>query len=396
MRIYRCPRCGFSQTTEEELWECPHCSSPLMVKRIDTDKMQKLVSSHFTVTEMKVEDSVFVFKIAPFTHSFNTIKEYFEKEGYYPFLRKKEDQLYLILTQKVEQGKPNVMWNIILFLATIATTIFAGYYLSLPLVLEGKMDNIWVGAVSFSAAIMFILGTHEMGHKWASHKNGVDATWPYFIPMPFIFIGTMGALIKSRSPMPNNNSMIQLGAAGPLCGFLVAIPVFLIGMKLSYVVPSIQPAEGETFLYFGQSILTQFLGQQVLQISPGYEVFLHPIAIAAWAAFLVTSVNLIPVGQLDGGHIVRAILGERLHRILSYALIGVMVVMGFPYYNPFFVWEGWLIWALVLYLIIMRARSGGAMNELEPISLNSKLLALAALVVFIITVIPIPIGIVTG
>jgi membrane-associated protease RseP (regulator of RpoE activity) len=177
---------------------------------------------------------------------------------------------------------------------------------------------------------------------------------------------------------------------------LVAIPVFLVGIKLSYVVPAVQPVEGETFLYFGQSLLTEFLGRQALQISPGYDIFLHPIAIAAWAAFLVTSVNLIPVGQLDGGHIARAILGERLHRMLSYALMGIMAVMGFPYHNPFFVWEGWLIWALVLYFIIMRARSGGAMNELEPITLNSKLLALTALIVFIITVIPIPLGIVTG
>jgi membrane-associated protease RseP (regulator of RpoE activity) len=296
----------------------------------------------------------------------------------------------------MEQGKPNIMWNIILFIATISSTIFAGYYLSLPLVMEGRMENVWAGAVSFSAAIMFILGTHELGHKYASHKNGVDATWPYFIPMPFIFIGTMGALIKSRSPMPDNNSMIQLGAAGPLCGFLVAIPVYIIGIKLSYIVPAVEPAEGETFLYFGQSIITEFLGGLVLQVPSGADVFLHPIAIAAWAALLVTSVNLIPVGQLDGGHIARALLGERLHRMLSYALIGIMVVMGFPYYNPFFVWEGWLIWALVLYFIIMRARSGGAMNELEPITINSKILALAALVVFIITVIPIPLGIVTG
>jgi membrane-associated protease RseP (regulator of RpoE activity)/DNA-directed RNA polymerase subunit RPC12/RpoP len=392
MRIYKCPRCGFSQATEGELWDCPTCGSPLLVKKIDMEKIERLVSAYFTYTDFKIEDSVIIFKIQPLVHDFDTVKKVFEKENYYPFLRKKKDQQYLILAEKVRQGPPNIMWNIVLFLATIASTLFAGYLLSQGLVADGLMNNIWVGAVGFSAAIMSILGTHELGHKYASQKNGVNATWPYFIPMPFFIIGTMGAVIKSRSPMPDNNSMVQLGASGPLCGFLVAIPVFIIGIKLSYVVLETPPVPGEGMIYFGHSLLTRFLTDALIQVPEGYGILLHPLAIAAWAALLVTSVNLIPVGQLDGGHIARAILGERLHRFVSYGLIGVMIVMGFPYYNPFFVWEGWLVWALVLYFLVMRVGSGGSMNELEPINGFSKLLALAALAVFILTVIPIPLS----
>ncbi len=395
MRVYKCPQCGFSKATEDELWECPKCRSPLLVKRIDAERIEKLVSTYFTYTDFKVEDSVIIFKIQPSSYDFETIKTAFEKERYYPFLRKKEDQQYLILVEKVEQGPPNIKWNIILFVATIASTLFAGYLLSYGLVAEGHMSNVWLGAVSFSAGIMFILGTHELGHKYASHKNGVDATWPYFIPMPFFIIGTMGAVIKSRSPMPNNNSMIQLGASGPLCGFLVAVPLFIIGIKLSYVVPETLPVIGEgAIIYFGQSLLTGFLAETLVHVPKGCVISLHPLAIAAWAALLVTSVNLIPIGQLDGGHIARAILGERLHRIVSYALIGTMAVMGFPYHNPLFVWEGWLFWALILYFVIMRAGSGGSMNELGSISRFSKLLAFSALIVFILTVIPIPLSVV--
>lgn len=375
--------------SEDELWECPKCRSPLLVKVINMEKIQTLVSTYFTFTDYTVEDSVIIFKIEPFLHDFETIKNAFEEKGYYSFLRKKKGQHYLILVEKVPQGPPNIMWNVVLFVATIASTLFAGYWLSIGPVMKGYMDNVWVGSVSFSAAIMFILGIHELGHKYASHRNGVDATWPYFIPMPLFIIGTMGAVIKSRSPMPNNNSMIQLGAAGPLCGFLAAIPLYILGIKLSYVVPA-TPAPGEGVIYFGQSILTEFLAEKVIQVPQGYDIFLHPLAIAAWAALLVTSVNLIPVGQLDGGHIARAILGEKWHRIVSYGLIGGMAVMGFPWYNPFFVWEGWLFWAFILYFLIMRAGSGGSMNELEPVSSGSKLLALVALAVFILTVIPIP------
>jgi membrane-associated protease RseP (regulator of RpoE activity)/DNA-directed RNA polymerase subunit RPC12/RpoP len=395
MRIYKCPQCGFSQATEEELWECPKCRSPLLFKGINMEKIEKLVSTYFTYTEYKVEDSVIIFKVQPFVHDFETVRNAFESQGYYPFLRKKQDQHFLILAERVKQGSPNIMWNVLLLVATIASTLFAGYSLSLSMVEEGLMTNVWAGAVSFSAAIMFILGTHEMGHKYASYRNGVDATWPYFIPMPFFIIGTMGAVIKSRSPMPNSNSMIQLGASGPLCGFLVAVPLFILGLKLSYVVPHLEPAaEQGMMVYFGQSLLTGFLGDLLLKVPEGHGLMLHPVGIAAWAALLVTSVNLIPIGQLDGGHIARALLGEKVHRIVSHVLIGVMVVMGFPYYNPLFVWEGWFVWALLLYFVIMRAGSGGAMNELQPISGFNKVLALAALTVFVLTVIPIPLQII--
>lgn len=392
MRIYKCPQCGFTKATEDELWECPRCRSPLLVKKINVEKVQQLVSTYFTYTDFKVEDSVIIFKVEPSVYDFDTIKAAFEKERYYPFLRKKKEQQYLILVEKVEQGPPNIMWNIVLFAATVASTLFAGYILSFSLAAEGLMSNVWIGAVSFSAAIMFILGTHEMGHKYASFRNGVDATWPYFIPMPFFIIGTMGALIKSRSPMPNNNSMVQLGASGPLCGFLVAVPLYILGLKLSYIVPA--PPVEEGFIIFGQSLLTGLLSETLISVPEGSSVLLHPVGIAAWAALLVTSVNLIPVGQLDGGHIARAILGERIHRIVSYGLIGGMAVLGFPYYNPFFVWEGWFVWAILLYFVIMRAGSGGSMNELEPISGFSKVLAIAALTVFVLTVIPIPLSLV--
>lgn len=395
MRIYRCPQCGFTQATEEELWECPRCSSPLLVKIIDIEKIKKLVSTYFTYTEFNIEDSVLIFKIGPSAYDFETVKNAFEKEGYYIFLRKKKDQHFLILVEKVKQGPPNIMWNVLLFLATIASTLYAGYLLAYSPAAKGLMGNVWLGAVSFSAGIMFILGMHELGHKYASHRNGVDATWPYFIPMPFFIIGTMGAVIKSRSPMPNRNAMVQLGAAGPLCGFLVAIPLFIIGIKLSYVIPTTEPVPGGAIIYFGESVLTQFLTTILVSVPEGYDLYLHPLAIAAWAALLVTSVNLIPVGQLDGGHIARAILGERLHRIVSHALVALMVAMGVPSrYNPFFVWEGWLMWAVILYFLVMRVGSGGSMNELEPVSGVSKLLAVTALVVFVLTLIPIPMKII--
>ena len=264
------------------------------------------------------------------------------------------------------------------------------------------------GGVAFAATLMTILVCHEMGHYVLARRHGLDVSLPYFIPLPpMVSLGTLGAVIKMRAPIRDRNQLIDVGAGGPIAGLVVAIPLLIVGLSLSPVGP-IEPGgsqEGNSILY-GTLKLIMF-GRWLP--ADGVDVQLHPMAFAAWVGLLITMINLIPIGQLDGGHVMRAGLGdrhERLSAILHRALLGVALIAGGYLFMlaradgagsgaalGFAAWGAtpWLVWAIAL--AVMRNLAGGEYHPPvtgPPLTPGRRRLATVMIVVFVLLFAPVP------
>lgn len=240
-------------------------------------------------------------------------------------------------------------------------------------------DAIFKG-LPFSASLLSILLTHEMGHFLASRKHGIAATLPYFIPGPPFppLPGTFGAFIKMKSPVLDRKALIDVGAAGPLAGFVVSVFVTIAGLWFSKVLP----VQGVHTEQLGSSIVFEILTYITIgHIPDGYDVYLNPIAYAGWIGFFVTSINLLPIGQLDGGHILYAVLG-RWHRLISVGFVAVLLVFGI------FVYEGWLVWAVLI--TIIGIKHPPVIDDFTHLNPVRKLIGWITLLVFILTFIPAP------
>lgn len=259
--------------------------------------------------------------------------------------------------------------HIFLFAVTLYTTTAAGAHLSDD---PGHLAS----GLPFSLPLMTILLCHEFGHFFLARRNRVDASLPYFIPGP-TEIGTFGAIIRMRSPVPTRNALVEIGAAGPLAGFIVSIPFLVYGIAASQVIPI---PEGGAVI-FGDSLLLKMLTRVIWGSLPrGTDLLLHPVALAGWLGMFVTAMNLIPIGQLDGGHIVYALYPRRFSRIATAGLAG-LVVLGIAF------WPGWLVWAVLL-LVIGRGHPPVMLDE--PLSPSHRLLGHVAMIVFILSFIPAP------
>ena len=267
--------------------------------------------------------------------------------------------------------------NIVLFILTFLSTLTVGaLYEGVNLV--NNPFQIYKG-LPFSVTLLAILLAHELSHYLSSRRHRVDATLPYFIPAPTIF-GTFGAFIKMKSPIATRNALMDIGASGPIAGFVLSVFASVIGLLFSTAAPVSSATGG---LIFRNSLLFAGLSRLIVGPMPAnYDVVLNPIAFAGWIGFFVTSLNLIPVGQLDGGHIAYALLGER-HTSLSKVLIGVLVILGF------FTWEGWMVWAVLL--LILGFRHPPIMYSAIPLDPKRKLIGWVALVIFVLTFIPVPV-----
>ncbi|MBA2485159.1 MAG: site-2 protease family protein [Nitrospira sp.] len=228
----------------------------------------------------------------------------------------------------------------LLFLATIGTVLWAGAYQANtnPLVgpwnfLMADPTALWKG-IPFAATLLGILVTHELGHYVLSRIHGVPASLPLFIPGLPHFVGTFGAIIRMRAPMTDRRALFDIGVAGPIAGFVVAVIALVVGLRLSTVVP-IQSGYG---LHLGEPLLLQFLSWLVIgPLSATADVVLHPIGFAAWFGLFITSLNLLPIGQLDGGHVAYALWGPR-QRSVAVALVPILMLFGW------LGWKGWFLW----------------------------------------------------
>jgi membrane-associated protease RseP (regulator of RpoE activity) len=277
--------------------------------------------------------------------------------------------------------------HILFFLATLATTTFYG-------AMHHQVDLLtepwkFYQGFPFSLTLLAILGTHEFGHYWMARHHGVPVTLPYFIPAPSL-IGTFGAFIRIKGTVPNRGALFDIGVAGPLAGFVVAVPAIIVGLALSEVKPAVTSAG----IGLGSSLLFNGLVQVFLGVTPqAYDVILHPIAFAGWIGFLVTAFNLIPASQLDGGHIVYSLFG-RWHRPVTVLCVLALLPMGWY-------WPGWWLWAFVIFWFSgpqVAWRQGWRfafahpplLDEAQPLSRTQKWVAAAALAIFVMTFPPVP------
>lgn len=321
---------------------------------------------------------------------FDSLRKSLSSKGYIPILRYEHGEHIIYITKKLKRKEKPIWINILLLVTTIITTIITGSLLSLNHLdiwsIQDKMDifkfeNLLNGAIFFSLPLMSILVVHEMGHYFISKKHGISTSLPYFIPVPPVLgfnIGTFGALISSRDPMPNKKALFDVGIAGPLAGFLVAIPVTMIGIATANIVP-VLPFENlpEGQIVFGSSFLIDILTKIMINLPEGYTTELNPILFAGWVGLLITSINLLPAGQLDGGHIFRAVLGNK-QKYAGWIAIFIMIL------------TGWWFFALII-LFLMGTMHPPPLNDETEIDYKRKLLFIFAIVILILCFIPTPI-----
>ena len=248
--------------------------------------------------------------------------------------------------------------------------------------------GLWRG-LSYSITVLTILGVHELGHYWACRHYRVDASLPYFLPAP-VLIGTLGAFIRMRQPIATKRMLFDIGVAGPLAGFAVAVPAVFVGVGLSEVAPAADPADAADgpSLTLGMPLLFQFAVRTIWGAVPaGYSFDLHPVGFAAWVGLLATALNLFPIGQLDGGHISYAIFGGR-STIVTVAAAAALFALAF--HSP-----SWIVWAvlMVVMLVAFGPRHPRTLDHDVPIDRTRLLVAACALVIFAVCFTPAPIRI---
>lgn len=259
--------------------------------------------------------------------------------------------------------------HVLLFLLTIGSTFLVGLG-------NGIADAIW-----YSGGLMTILLFHEMGHYLTARRYRIDASLPYFIPLPLPPFGTMGAVIKMGGTIPNRRALFDVGAAGPFAGLVVILPAILAGLSMSQVVRLDELDVGSISL--GDSLLFRLLAYLVFgPLADGQDILLHPLAFAGWVGLLITAINLLPVGQLDGGHILYALFhkhSRQVARIVYAFFVGICL----------FFYFGWFL--LLILLAIFRNHPPTA-NDTLPLDPGRRFLGLLALVLFVLALTPVPFG----
>ena len=340
-----------------------------------------------------------------------------------PLFREEEGRHAVILVPGVVNPSPsNPRMNLILFLLTLLSMFIAGtiYAYDGPIptdtieLIRTLVSNLDIG-VSFGLSLLAILLAHEFGHYLACRYHKTAVTLPYFIPFPLSPFGTLGAFIRLKEPPKNKRILLDIGIAGPLAGLAVTIPVLLWGLHLSPIqeIPLFIPEdvglslEGNSILYllakfvvkgewlpmprtYGGVAPALYWLRYVFTGLPtplgGSDVFLHPVAWAGWAGLLVTALNLIPAGQLDGGHVLYVLLGKRTRDLLP-VIVVVLGLLGLA-------WMGWWLWVVLIY--VFGRVHAEPLDQITPLDNRRIALALLGLVVFILVFIPVPLRAVFG
>ena len=355
-----------------------------------------------------------------------------------PLFRIEDGRQTILLMRGTLHPQPGRVWvNLLLFALTVVSVLFAGTMYSytgpLPDDALGQVwtlvSHLWVGW-PFAVSLLGILLAHEFGHYFVGRARGTAVSLPYFIPVPLPPLGTMGAFIQLKSLPKNKRSLFDLAIAGPLAGLVVAIPVLLLGLALSpvettentfytktvntpdlcqnsanigdtYSCPDDNLLEGNSLLYLGLKYLLKgkllpspvnydvvplaYWVRYLLTGHPipvgGQDVMLHPVAWAGWAGLLVTFLNLIPAGQLDGGHVLYAIFGKRVRKVFPFILVTTLVLG--------FFWSGWWMWSFLLFFLVGRTHAE-PLDQITQLDSKRKLLAVVILVVFLLVLTPVP------
>jgi len=342
----------------------------------------------------------------PSDQAFTHIYKSFIALGYTPMLTQRDGKEIVVAQHGiVEATRSDPRINAVLLGLTIISTIVAGTLLyaetsALGRQLLGRAGDplqamlivlrtpqLWLIGLPYAAALLSILGVHEMGHYVAARRHKADVTLPYFIPMP-IGLGTMGAVIRLKSPIKNRRQLFDIGVAGPLAGLAVAVPLLIIGLATSPVVyigrPLAGGQEGNSILYLLLKLITKG------QILPGggYDVSINAIAFAGWFGLIVTMINLLPIGQLDGGHIIFSLFGRKQWQIAIVAQ--VLLLLGGLYlaFTTRELLNVWLLWAVLAQ--VFGLRHPPPLDDLTPLDRKRRFIGYATIVIFFLILTPLP------
>ncbi len=347
--------------------------------------------------------------------AYDDLTQWLQPYGLMPLFRKEDGQHVIYLTQDSYKTRPSNPWvNLVLFLLTVFSVMFAGvmYTYDGPLpedpggMVLTLLRNLHTG-IPFAASLLGILLAHEFGHYLAGRYHGAHVTLPYFLPLPISPFGTMGAFINMKKPPKNKRILLDIGIAGPLAGLVVALPVLLYGLSLSRVdTISVPPGsafqlEGNSILYllakyavFGEWLpapadygglspilywLRYFFTSQPLPIG-GMDVMIHPVAWAGWAGLLVTALNLVPAGQLDGGHLVYVLLGQRSKKLWPFIMVS-LALLGLA-------WSGWWLWAVLLFFL--GRFYAEPLDQITGLDKRRKWIAVLGVIIFFLVFTPVP------
>jgi len=347
----------------------------------DFEKITTIVSAEFQVEEALIEHNIPTYYLRQqqeTKQAFLRLLKNLKAISLIAFLRRNHGRTVLKIVPKPPVKPSNILINWILFFATIVTTFVTGYMLSLGLVEKGAMSNPFVGGATFMIAIIAVLGMHEMGHKLTANKKGIDATPPYFIPGPPPFggilgIGTFGAVIMQKSLPPNKDALFDVGASGPIVGFILAVIVSIVGLLLS----PIYPVPPEPMGFLPAPLIFELFAKFVVKLPSNHYILLHPVAFAGWVGMVITMLNLLPAAMLDGGHVARSLVGEKARSILTFLSILLLIVEDF--------------WPMAIFvLFISMYRHPGPLDDVSSLSTNRKLLTVVLVAIFVLSSFPLP------
>ncbi|MBU4265910.1 MAG: site-2 protease family protein [Candidatus Altiarchaeales archaeon] len=390
----KCPTCGFKELKKVEddytiVDVCPKCYASkqrlsgiyeaISIYPEVLDDLKGIIEQKANIKEIKISEGTILFRIDESQYRkeyFPYFRNEFKKHKYVPFVRQSEEkeEINIIAAKgKEETKKQSIGKNIILLIAVLITTTWAGYILA-----EGDLLNGFL----FALSLFFIVGTHELGHMAAARYHGIDYSLPYFIPVPpFISpIGTFGAVISSKSPTNDKNALFDLGASGPIAGFIVMVIVLAIGLSLSELVPVAEATERSFFQFLRPPPIMLFLigiifdPFSILPITTNeLAISLHPIAMAGLIGAIMTMLNLMPVGFLDGGHISRSLLNTRSQKVLSYIVAFITFILGW--------------WLMALLMILMSGVGHrGPLDDVSELSISRKIIVPIILFILVLCI----------
>ncbi len=341
-------------------------------------------------SQERVEDSlVLKGRLLVDSHTaYETLQRRFENTDTSAFLEEDEAGKPIIVLKsgvlKSHVEKKRTPWlNVILFISTLVTTTWVGAAYQ-GINLWNELGRFAVG-LPYALGLMLILGAHELGHYFTARAHNMKVTLPYFIPVPFA-LGTFGAFIQMKSPSKDRRALFDVGIAGPLAGLVFAIPALLIGLQSSTVLPAVNTA---TMMQrgsdVGSSVLFALLAKLSLgsRLIEGHNILMSPLAFAGWLGILVTALNLLPIGQLDGGHVAHALFGRRKAEVIG------MVALFALFLLALFVWSGLLIWAIIVFFVA-GIKSPPPLNDFSKLDSRRVALGAFAFVLLFLMLTPVP------
>ena len=298
-----------------------------------------------------------------------------------------------VVWQPRPKFQDRVWLHLLLFALTVASTTFvgAGQYASFlddfrgSTALPMPFPALLLRGFWYSGTILAILGCHELGHYFACRYYNVDASLPYFIPVPLLLTGTMGAFIRIREPIPQKRMLFDIGIAGPIAGFVIAVPALFVGIGMSHLVRL--PVDQSNMLELGEPLLFKLASWLLWGTQPdGYSLNMHPMAFGAWFGLLATALNLFPIGQLDGGHVSYSVLGGRRSTYVTFATVAIAIGL-----STFA--SSWVVWTVltIAMLLAFGPRHPRVVDEEVPLDRGRRLLALLAVAMFVLCFTPAPI-----